>query len=191
MGGVRSKKPRTRSSCVGVVERPEVGVLDVGAADRLVALRLLDQGGDELVVDPRTGEHPGGGRAVLAGVEVAGDGDPLGGRLDVGVVEDDDRCLSAELEVDPLDTGGRGAATSMPARTLPVTDTIAGVGCSTSSRPVSRSPQTTLSTPAGRCSAMISAISTVDAGVVSEGLSTMVLPAASAGAHFQTAIISG
>ena len=38
---------------------------------------------------------------------------------------------------------------------------------------------------------MISAISSVDAGVVSDGLSTMVLPAARAGAHFQTAIISG
>ncbi len=38
---------------------------------------------------------------------------------------------------------------------------------------------------------MISAISTVDAGVVSDGLSTTVLPAASAGANFQTAIIIG
>ncbi len=35
------------------------------------------------------------------------------------------------------------------------------------------------------------AISTVDAGVVSDGLMTTVLPAASAGANFQTAIIIG
>ena len=83
------------------------------------------------------------------------------------------------------------AATCMPARTLPVMETMAGVGWSTSNRPVSRSPHTTLNTPAGRCSAMISAISSDEAGVVSDGLSTMVLPAATAGAHFQTAIISG
>ena len=38
---------------------------------------------------------------------------------------------------------------------------------------------------------MISAISTVEAGVVSDGFRTTVLPAASAGANFQTAIIIG
>ena len=82
-------------------------------------------------------------------------------------------------------------ATSMPARTDPVTETIAGVGWSTRARPVSRSPHTTLKTPAGRTSAMSSAMRTVDAGVESPGLSTIALPAASAGAHFHTAISSG
>ena len=38
---------------------------------------------------------------------------------------------------------------------------------------------------------MISAMSSAVTGVVSEGLSTMVLPAARAGANFQTAIIIG
>jgi hypothetical protein len=69
--------------------------------------------------------------------------------------------------------------------------TSCGVGCSTSARPVSRSPVTTLSTPAGRNSAAISAISSAVSGVVSLGLRTMVLPAASAGAIFQIAIIIG
>ena len=87
--------------------------------------------------------------------------------------------------------GAAAAATSRPARTLPVIDTICGTGCEISSRPVSRSPQTTLNTPGGRCSLISWAISTVEAGVVSDGLSTIVLPAASAGAHFQTAIIIG
>jgi hypothetical protein len=82
-------------------------------------------------------------------------------------------------------------ATSIPARTEPVMETICGTACSTSARPVSRSPVTTLNTPSGRNSDMISAISSVDAGVVSDGLSTTVLPAAIAGAHFQTAIIIG
>ena len=79
----------------------------------------------------------------------------------------------------------------MPARTEPVIDTICGVLCSTSARPVSRSPQTTLNTPGGRNSDAISASSSVDTGVVSRGLSTMVFPAAMAGANFQTAIIIG
>ena len=79
----------------------------------------------------------------------------------------------------------------MPARIEPVIDTICGTECSTRARPVSRSPATTLKTPGGRNSAMISAISSVETGVVSEGLSTTVLPAAMAGPHFQTAIISG
>ena len=79
----------------------------------------------------------------------------------------------------------------MPARTEPVIETICGVGCATSARPVSRSPVTTLNTPGGRNSAAISASMTVVTGVVSDGLSTTVLPAASAGANFQTAIISG
>ncbi|MDH6224697.1 hypothetical protein M2169_001667 [Streptomyces sp. MJP52] len=79
----------------------------------------------------------------------------------------------------------------MPARTEPVMEAIAGVGCSTIARPVSRSPQTTLKTPLGRMPPRISASSTVDSGVVSEGLRTTVLPAAMAGANFQTAIIIG
>jgi hypothetical protein len=90
-----------------------------------------------------------------------------------------------------LRPGAAAAATSRPARTLPVMDTIAGTRWLTRARPVSRSPQITLNTPGGRNSAISSAISSVDAGVVSAGLSTMVLPAAMAGAHFQTAIIIG
>ena len=82
-------------------------------------------------------------------------------------------------------------ATAMPARTLPVIETIAGIGWLTSAAPVSRSPQTTLKTPSGTNSEISSAIQTVLAGVVSDGLSTIALPAASAGAHFHTAIIIG
>jgi len=46
-------------------------------------------------------------------------------------------------------------------------------------------------TPSGRNSASTSAIQTLLAGVVSDGFRTMQLPAASAGAHFQTPIIAG
>ena len=82
-------------------------------------------------------------------------------------------------------------ATSMPARTEPVIDTIWGVLCSIRPRPVSRSPHTTLRTPGGRNSWHSSASRVELAGVVSLGLSTTVLPAASAGAIFQIIIISG
>ena len=82
-------------------------------------------------------------------------------------------------------------ATSIPARIDPVIETIAGILWEINARPVSRSPQTTLNTPAGRNSLIISAINNVEAGVVSDGFSTTVFPAAIAGAHFQTAIIIG
>src|SRR6185312_940854 len=90
-----------------------------------------------------------------------------------------------------LRSAAAASATCEPARTDPVIDTIAGVLCATSARPVSRSPQTTLNTPGGKNSPAISAIIAVVTGVVSLGLSTGQLPAASAGAYFQTAIISG
>ena len=83
------------------------------------------------------------------------------------------------------------SATCMPARTEPVIATSAGVGCSTSMRPVSRSPVMTLKVPSGRNSEASSARSSVVSGVVSDGLRTMVLPAARAGAIFHIAIIIG
>ncbi len=57
--------------------------------------------------------------------------------------------------------------------------------------PVPAPPHTTFSTPGGSTSPTNSAIRTVDAGVSSDGFRTTVFPAATAGAHFQTAIISG
>ena len=82
-------------------------------------------------------------------------------------------------------------ATDIPASTEPVMATMSGRGCDTSAAPVLRSPRTTLSTPAGKQSAAICAIRTVLAGVVSDGFSTTVLPAASAGPIFHAAIIIG
>ena len=90
-----------------------------------------------------------------------------------------------------LTLGAALAATSAPARTDPVMATRPGVRCSTSIRPVSRSPVITLSAPAGRNSEAISASRRVVSGVVSLGLSTTVLPAARAGAIFHTAMSSG
>ena len=50
---------------------------------------------------------------------------------------------------------------------------------------------TTFTTPSGKISAMVLASFSVVSGVCSDGLMTMVLPPAKAGASFQAAIISG
>jgi len=90
-----------------------------------------------------------------------------------------------------LDVSAAARATAMPARVLPVIETIPGIGWETSAAPVSRSPHTTLNTPGGRMSANSSARNSALAGVVSDGFRTIVLPAASVGPNFQTAIIIG
>ena len=83
-------------------------------------------------------------------------------------------------------------AIARPTSVEPVNATLSTPGCSTSSRPVSPAPVTMFTTPGGRSAcwqscAKCSAVS----GVVSAGLSTTVLPAASAGAIFQASISSG
>ena len=90
---------------------------------------LVGQGVDHVPVRLRRGEDPGGGGAVLAGVEISGDGDGLRRLLDIGVVEDDHRGLAAQLQVHPLQVRRPPrAATSRPARTLPVMATSCGMG---------------------------------------------------------------
>ena len=69
----------------------------------------------------------------------------------------------------------------MPAPTEPVIETSCGVGCSTSARPVSRSPQIDVEDARRENSAASSASRSVVTGVVSLGLRTTVLPAAIAG----------
>src|SRR5215467_834838 len=72
--GQPADEPGDPVKLVGVVERSVGGVLHIGAA-RDLTLGLLDQCVNELVVYPWAGQHPGGGCAVLARVEVAGDRD--------------------------------------------------------------------------------------------------------------------
>ena len=52
-------------------------------------------------------------------------------------------------------------------------------------------PEMTFTTPGGRCSASVSANARALSGVRIDGLSTQVLPAASAGPSFQVAMYSG
>ena len=90
-----------------------------------------------------------------------------------------------------LRSSAAALATAMPARVDPVMETSCGTLWRVSAAPVSRSPVTRLQTPGGKMSCIFSTIHTDEAGVVSDGLSTTVHPAARAGANFQTAIIIG
>ncbi len=131
----------------GAVERAEVGI-STSVPPTFWLFGPLAEGGDELVVDRRTRQHSGRRGAVLAGVEGARHGDPPGAASTFASSKTTTGAFPPSSRWTRLTPAAASAATSMPARTLPVTDTIAGVGCSTSKRPVSRSPQTTLSTPA-------------------------------------------
>ena len=78
-------------------------------------------------------------------------------------------------------------ATAMPARVEPVNDTMSTSGCVDSAWPTpGPSPCTRLNTPLGTpASCMTSAKIVPDSGAISLGFSTMVQPAASAGATLQ------
>src|SRR6059036_1708148 len=82
---------------------------------------------------------------------------------------------------------------NLPVTSEPVNVIFRTSGCSTSGEPTSApKPVTTLNTPGGRpASSNSSASASVDADVNSEGLMTIVQPAASAGAIFQVASSSG
>ena len=81
---------------------------------------------------------------------------------------------------------------SLPVAVSPVSDTMPTSGWRTIVSPTGMpSPVITLNTPGGKMSAAYSASFSAVSGVSSLGLSTTVLPDASAGPIFQIAIISG
>ena len=83
-------------------------------------------------------------------------------------------------------------AMCLPVATDPVSETMSTPGWEMRASPVGApGPVMTLRTPLGSASAESFASMRVVSGVVSAGLSTTVLPAASAGPIFQIAIISG
>ena len=80
----------------------------------------------------------------------------------------------------------------LPTSVEPVKAILSTSACSTIACPIAGPPARMLTTPGGRsASATISASSSAVSGVVSAGLSTTVLPQASAGAIFHAAISSG
>ena len=80
-------------------------------------------------------------------------------------------------------------AMCLPVTVSPVIDTMRTLGCPTSRSPISPpEPESTLSTPAGRASAISSAKRSAESGVRAAGLSTTVLPVARAGPSFHAAM---
>ena len=85
------------------------------------------------------------------------------------------------------------AMTSRPTSVDPVKAILATSGCSASRVPITEPlPVTTWSTPSGRpASSASSARRTAVSGVISAGLTTMVLPVASAGPTFHEVMATG
>ena len=92
-----------------------------------------------------------------------------------------------------LTVSAAALATAMPARVEPVNDIMSMPGCADSASPtVGPSPLTRLNTPGGTpASCSTSANSIAFIGATSDGFSTMVQPAASAGATLQTIWLIG
>ena len=83
-------------------------------------------------------------------------------------------------------------AMRLPVAVSPVIETIRTFGWLTSSSPIADpAPDSTLTTPGGRCSARIWAKRSALSGVRIDGFRTTVLPVASAGPSFQLAMYSG
>ena len=101
-------------------------------------------------------------------------------------------ALPPSSSVSPLPVPASSRWIALPTSVEPVKAILSTPSCSTSAAPVRPSPVTMLTTPAGSSAwRSTSQNSSAVSGVVSAGLSTTVLPAASAGAIFHASISSG
>ena len=107
-----------------------------------------------------------------------------GGRLEVRVVEHDQRVVAAELEPDLLEQSACERADPPADAVDPVNDTRFTFGSVTIASPTSASPITTCSRPSGSPASLKTAakIAPPQTGVWGSGLRTTALPSASAGA---------
>ena len=172
-------------------DRPDIVVVIVG----LVEFQLFDgarQVRDQIVVDLLARVDAARGGAILPGIVEAERLYARDDRGDIRIVKHDDGRLAAKLQMRALQRGRRrlqhllprsDAARQRHHRDLGMIDQR--VACRRAA------PVMTLTTPSGKISAMVLASLRVVNGVISDGLMTIVLPPASAGASFQAAIISG
>ena len=101
-------------------------------------------------------------------------------------------ALPPSSSVRPLPLPASSRWIALPTSVEPVNAILSTPGCATSAAPVRPSPVTMLTTPGGSSAwRSTSQNSSAVSGVVSAGLSTTVLPAASAGAIFHASISSG
>ena len=176
---------------VGGVDRPDVGVLVHRITDPQGLHPVLEPL-DELLGDRFLDQQPGAGAADLTLVEEDPVDDALHGLVLGGVVEDDVGPLAAQLQGDLAAGAGQLGWIWRPDGGGAGEGDLVQPGMVDQGRADVTRAGTMLTTPGGRsASAMISASTRIDNGVVSAGLITTVLPAARAGAIFQAAISSG
>ena len=130
--GSRSMKPATCLSWLALLSGP-YSTSSSSGRPVLVSAAAFGERGDELVVDRlRATSTRVAAVQSWPALKKPADGDALDGPGDVGVVEDDDGRLAAQLQVDALERPWpRTRRPAMPARTEPVMEAIAGMGCST------------------------------------------------------------
>ena len=187
-------KPSTRWVCVLVDDGAQRGCRIQRVAGRHSAARSTSSR-EELSRDRRVQQQAGVRRAHRALVVERPEDRLVHRGVQVGVGEHQIRALAAALQPHLLGVGIRGVAQE-PFAGLGGTgegdDVDIGVAAQRLARRGCPRPGTTLSTPSGRpASAASSASRSDESGACSAGLSTTLLPAASAGATFQTARSSG
>ena len=183
----------TRSNCTSLTTGPMVVPLAIGWAD---ALRLSRAPCDRhrLVMTRRGHEHARRCVARLAAVAEARVDARGHGRFEIGVVEKDVRRLAAEFLMHALDRRRRELRDldARARRTGERHHVDVADDCDSAAPTVGPSPFTRLNTPGGTPAASrISANRSALSGDTSLGLSTIVQPAAIAGATLQTIWLIG
>ena len=169
---------RITSSCLGIVIGP---ILASGSVVGAQVPRLVDERGEELVVDPLVDVDPLDADAGLAGVGAGAPERGVGGGVEVGVRVDDAR---ASLPPASMTTGvsvsAQAAITRLPVAVEPVNATLS-TPARHSAAPVSPKPVTTWRT--GRPTDLEEGRGPATRrrrGCTRCGLNTTALPAASA-----------
>ncbi len=116
-------------------------------------LHRIDAGlqlGSEGVVDARLHENAVGADAGLAAIAELGRKRAFNGKVEIGIVEDDEGCIAAKLEAEPLDAIGRPAHQQRADAVEPVKEILRTVSLAINSLPIFVGiPVTILITPAG------------------------------------------
>ena len=168
---------------VGVDERSDVDPVVLPAAERSAPDPLAELAA-ELLGDRAVDQEPVGGRAGLAHVAHLGDHRAVDRRVDVGVLEHEERGVAAQLHRHPLQLPG-GLLDDDPAdrrRAGEGAFRSRGSAMRVRLRLAESEVVTTLRTPSGNpASAITPASASIVSGVSSAGLTTIVQPAATAG----------
>ena len=175
-----------------VDERPLLRAVLQPVAD-LEPADLFGHPGGERVVDPVLYQHPVGAHAGLPGVAILRSHCSRHRRVEVRVVEHDERGIAAELQADLLHRGGALCHQQLADLGGAGERELATVGFAVSSAPIGPDgPVMTLMTPGGiPARPARSARASAENGVCEAGRMTTGQPAARAGAHLRVIMAAG